>query len=830
MNFNTEKIVSICAGKLLGSKKNTAYDICFFCTDSRTVRHASQSIFVPIITEARDGHYFIAAAFDAGIRNFLVSDKNFSPQLFSDATFILVNDTLQAMQQIAAAHRAQFDIPVIGITGSNGKTIVKEWLAQLVSHKENIVKNPKSYNSQMGVPISVSAMDAKSTLGIFEAGISKPHEMANLEKIIQPTIGIFTMIGEAHDANFLSTAQKIDEKLNLFTNCKKLYYCKNHTEIDDAVHTKLTGGKASYITRTWGESKQADLQISTTTRAEVGTTITALYKDETLELTVPYNDAAHIENAIHCWLVLLDMGYAQSEIAPLFLQLPPIQMRLELMKGIQNCTIINDTYSSDLASLQIALDYLKEQKQHPKRSLILSDIVDHGNHSGMYDRIFMLLKEQPLHRVILIGESMADQVSFFQKNLLSEVLHFQSADDFLKNIDISIFKDEAILVKGARQFVLERIVNRLEENIHRTVLYINLSALVHNANFFKRQLKPGTKIMAMVKAFSYGSSTYEVASALEHYGVDYLAVAYVDEGILLRKKGIRLPILVLNPELSSLDAMLHYDLEPEIYSLNLLKQFAQRLSLATEKFPIHIKLDTGMHRLGVEEKELEEFITFLKTAACFVVKSTFSHLVASDNEALADFTTEQLNQFLRMSHLLEKKLGYPITKHISNSGGAIKNSALQLDMVRLGIGLYGIDSRPEIQRNLQQISTLKTTISQIKKLSKTETVGYGRRGILDQDSVIATLNIGYADGYSRAFSQGKGKVLIHGKLAPVVGNVCMDMIMVDVTNISETSEGDEAIILGPELSVTKLAEWIDTIPYEIISGISQRVKRIFYRE
>ena len=829
MNYKIEEIIKIVNGEYLqkGSPNDT---YSFFCTDSRKVNNVEESIFIPLQTASRDGHDFITEAYHKGIRCFLISKKEFNTTQFTNAAFIQVNNTLRAMQLLAGGHRSKFDIPIFGITGSNGKTVVKEWLANLLSRSQEVVKNPKSYNSQIGVALSLSQINNNHQLGIFEAGISLPGEMQSLEEMIKPDMGVFTMIGAAHGASFSDEEEKIREKLLLFTSVKKLFFCSKHQKIKKQIEEFLLPKNPNLELISWGENESDTLRIIANNKQDGITIIRALYESAELDIQLPYTDAAYIENALHCWLVMLNMGFDNNEIAPFFMQLPPVQMRLELIKGINGSTIINDTYSSDLASLQIALDFLAEQKQHKKHSLILSDFAQQGNSNTIYDNVLNLLKKNPLHKLVLIGNELNRRVSHFSEALSAEVLSYQNTNEFLNGADISIFQNEAILIKGARHYSLERVVNRLEENIHRTVLNINLTALYNNVNVFKKRLQKNTKVMAMVKAFSYGSGTYEVAAALENHGVDYLAVAYVDEGILLRKKGIGLPILVLNPEVTSLEAMQHYDLEPEIYSISLLTQFISRLKASNQKLNIHIKLDTGMHRLGIEQKDLSDFLRLLNSTELFTVKSVFSHLVGSGDPKHADFTLTQLDLLNKMANEIESVLGYKFIKHISNSGGAIQHQNLQLDMVRLGIGLYGIDNNPKIQKELQQIGRLKTYIAQIKNVPKTETVGYSRAGVLKRDSRIATINIGYADGYSRRFGNGLGHVLINNTLAPIVGNVCMDMTMVDVTDAPDANQGDEVIVFGPELPVTKLAQWIDTIPYEIIAGISQRVKRIFYKE
>ncbi len=829
MKLSLDELLSVTQGKLLSASKDLV-EADHFITDSRKIKKAAQGLFVPLITAARDGHDYMQEASKMGVRTFLCSHPPKQLALFTDCNLILVKDTLAAMQQLAAYHRAKFDLPIIGITGSNGKTIVKEWLAQMLAKKLKVVSNPKSFNSQVGVPISVSRIDAHHEIGIFEAGISKPGEMKKLQQIIQPTIGLFTMIGAAHEANFEHIQQKIQEKLQLFKQVDTLYCSSWHEEVRHEIETHLLVINPSVRLRTWGNATTDALQITGIDKTDDKTDITAIYQQSLVNIRIPFTDDAYIENAIHCWLILLDMDFEPKQLAEWFGGLSVVEMRLELIKGIQNCTIINDTYSSDLASISIALDYLYQQKQHPKFTIILSDIEDHSNSKDVYAEVLHLLESHPIYRLLLIGHEISKWAADFQTKLDGNVLCFQGTEDFLKRQDMTVFNDEAILIKGARKFALERIVHRLEERIHGTVLQINLSALIQNVNFFRQRLKKGTKLMAMVKAFSYGSGTYEVANVLVHHGVDYFAVAYVDEGIALRKKGITTPILVLNPNVSQLDALLHYQLDAEVYSSNLFQAFKNQLLRMGEKLHIHLKVETGMHRLGLAKTDLPLLLDALQEIDCFEVKSVFSHLVGSDNPALFDFTMQQKTLFEEMSQLVEERLGHKVIKHLSNSGGAIRNPDLQFDMVRLGIGLYGIDSDAKIQEDLEQISTLKSSIAQIKNVPQTETVGYSRAGVLQRDTRIATVNIGYADGYSRAFSNGKGKVLIHGQLAPVVGNVCMDMIMVDVTDILLAAEGDEVIIFSPQLPVSTLAEWIGTIPYEIIAGISQRVKRVFYHE
>lgn len=823
--YAIQDISAMCKGIILQHGKESV-PIQFLLTDSRKVYVPNQSLFIALVTEARNAHQYIADVYARGVRSFLIQEK-IDTTAYPAASFILVQDTLRALQLLAATHRDQYNIPVIGITGSNGKTIVKEWLSELLLDEE-VVKNPRSYNSQLGVPLSVWNIGKQHTIGLFEAGISQANEMHYLANIIKPTIGIFTMIGAAHDQGFDNTEHKIAEKLKLFKDSKILVYCKDDAKIDSAVQQQFIHGELALFT--WGFHAKATLQIKDIASHHHATTVQAQYKNQLLSLTIPFSDKAYVDNAMSCWLSLLALGKKHESFASKFLQLPVVSMRLELKDGINNCTLINDSYSADTASLRIALDFLSQQQQHKKKSLILSDILQHKNTAALYEAVVTICSTYFLDKIILIGDELAHHKTLFD-TLTSHTYFYKDTDSFLQHFDQEQFQNEAILIKGARRFAFERIVNRLEDKIHQTELSINLSALIHNINVYKKRLKPTTKIMAMVKAFSYGSGSYEIANVLQHHGIDYLAVAYADEGIELRRNGIELPILVLNPTVNSLAAMMHYRLEPEIYSIELLQSFIDILQGTKEVLTIHIKLDTGMHRLGIESKDMDQFLSLLVThIELFHVQSIFSHLVGSDDTALDDFTKQQAQSFDQMAHQIEHALGYSAIKHLSNSTGASRHGELQYDMVRLGLGLYGLSSDEMLRTELQQISTLKASISQIKDINAGDTVGYSRAGKLKEATRIATINIGYADGYSRAFSQGKGKVLINGCLAPVIGNVCMDMIMVNINGLDNVRVGDEVIIFGEELSVTTLAQWSNTIPYEIITSISQRVKRVYYRD
>lgn len=804
--------------------------------DSRKLNFPETSLFIPIVSTRRNAHQYMEEMYRKGVSNFLVSDDVNLAQ-FPKANIIHVKDTMQALHALVASHRHQFHIPVIGITGSNGKTTVKEWLYQLLEKDYNIVRSPKSYNSQIGVPLSVWQMKPENELAIFEAGISQPGEMVNLEKIIRPNIGIFTNVGEAHDEGFLNVRQKVNEKLVLFMKSELLIYCKDYPILNECVSSfHNTVGKRdkedSLQLLSWSRKMEADLRIISVDKNDNHTRIDALYKSEPHFIRIPFIDEGSIENAIHCWALMLHLGKEPEVIRQRMEGLTNIAMRLELKQGINNCSLINDSYNSDLGSLSIALDFLQQQQQHPTRTLILSDILQSGkSDASLYEDVARLLQKRGINKLIGIGKHISHQKKTFQlmENLKSQF--YNSTDEFIRDFDPQEFQSETILIKGARVFEFERIGKRLEQKAHQTILEINLSAIQHNVKQFQSYLKPDTKMMAMVKAFSYGSGSFEIANLLQFLGVDYLTVAYADEGVDLRRGGITMPIMVMNPEPSTFDAILQCDLEPEIYSMHVLQQFLEEVRVSGKKdFPVHIKLDTGMHRLGFEEKDIAALSEVLTNTDLLRVKSIFSHLAGSEDPKLDELTRKQGKAFGEMSHELQRALGYGVIRHIVNSAGIYRHPDLQLDMVRLGIGMYGVDSTHEIKDVLHNVSTLKTTVAQVKHLKAGETVGYGATWKAKAPATIATVRIGYADGYPRALSHGKGKMLVHGKLAPVAGVIAMDMLMLDITHIPNVEEGDEVIVFGEALPVEDVAKWADTIPYEILTGISQRVKRVYFQE
>jgi Alr-MurF fusion protein len=832
--YNAESISKVLKGELLQQTGHPGIE--HILLDSRKLTFPETSLFIPLVSNRRNAHQYMEEVYEKGVTNFIVSDP-IPEGKFPNANIIQVKDTMLALHQLVAFHRQHFHIPVIGVTGSNGKTIVKEWLYQLLEKDYNIVRSPKSYNSQIGVPLSIWQMKPEHTLAIFEAGISQPGEMEHLEKIIRPTIGIFTNIGEAHNEGFLNVRQKINEKLVLFTKSDLLIYNKDYPVLNECINHfhNVVGRKDNnegLQLFCWSRKTDADLRIMTVDKHDNHTRIEALYKNETLSITIPFVDEGSVENAIHCWVLMIHLNMEQAVIQQRMDQLGNIAMRLELKQGINNCSVINDSYNSDLGSLTIALDFLQQQHQHPTLTVILSDILQSGkSDASLYEEVASLLQQKGINKLIGIGKNICREKMSFQQVPGLKSQFFLTTEEFTQQFNQQDFQHETILLKGARVFQFERIGKLLEQKVHQTILEINLSAVSHNIRQYQALLKPTTKVMAMVKAFSYGSGSFEIANLLQFHGVDYLAVAYADEGVELRRTGITMPIMVMNPEPSSFDAILHWNLEPEIYSLHLLQQFEEEVIISGKTgFPIHIKLDTGMHRLGFEKKDIPELALLLTDNEHLKVKSVFSHLAGSEDPNMDAFTKQQGDLFFDMSHELQKALGNAVIRHISNSAAIRRHPNLQLDMVRLGIGMYGIDSSEEMQAQLRPVSKLKTTVAQVKHLQPGESVGYGGRWVAKVPSVTATVRIGYADGYPRRLSNGVGKMLVRGQLAPVAGTVAMDMLMLDVTHIPDVTEGDEVIVFGEDLPVQQLAAWAETIPYEILTGISQRVKRVYFEE
>ena len=796
--------------------------------DSRRLIFPASSLFFALKGPSRDGGRFVAELYKRGVHNFVVEGGMSSMKIedMPDANILVVPDTLLALQHLAAAHRGKFSLPVIGITGSNGKTIVKEWLNQLLGASYHIVRSPKSYNSQTGVPLSVWQMEPGHELAIFEAGISKRSEMARLEPIIRPTIGIFTNIGEAHSEGFESRAEKAAEKLKLFDHAETLIFCGDQPQTVAAIaHWRHQSVKLF----SWGHSQLEGVCVRSTVTHDGWTTISVSHEQLDLTFSVPFTDHASIENAMHCLCVLLLLKQPAEKIAACMAELAPIAMRLELKNGINHCSVINDSYSADLNSLTIALDFLAAQQQHTRRTVILSDFLESGREeSGLYATIAQALALTKVDRLIGIGPRISAHAAAFADRYTGETAFFLTVEAFrLASVH---FRDESILIKGARIFEFEEIDRLLTEQIHQTIMEVNLNAMAANLRAYRQLLQPATRVMAMVKAYGYGSGSFEIANLLQFHGVDYLGVAYADEGVVLRRAGIRVPIMIMNTENSSFDSLVEYNLQPVIYSSSLLHSFDRWLKKeGIPAFPVHIELETGMNRLGFPPEEIDDLLKTLPTAA-FKVVSVFSHFAASEEQQQDVFTNRQGQLYRETADRICQTLGYPFIRHLANSAGIVRHPELQLDMVRLGIGLYGIDSANSHRLDLQEVSTLKTTIAQIKHLHEDDTIGYNRKGIAVNGTVIATVRIGYADGYARALGNGAGKMWINGRLAPTIGIISMDMTMIDITGIPDVKEGDEVVVFGKELSVSQLATWAQTIPYEVLTGVSQRVRRIYFEE
>lgn len=795
----------ICGGKFLSFSFDERVN--HLLTDSRRISALEGSVFFCIQGERHDGHDYIPELYKKGIRNFVV-EKEVDIAQFESANVLMVTHAIEALQKVVSAHRSSFDLPVIGITGSNGKTIVKEWLYQLLNKDFAIVKNPGSYNSQIGVPLSVWGIEQKHQLGIFEAGISKPNEMAKLQAIIQPSIGIFTNIGPAHAEGFSSIEEKIQEKLKLFGSVKILVFCADHKLIKEAIkQTKLN-------TLRWGFDESSDIKITQISEGKVE----LQWKKNFYAITIPFSDKALIENCLHCIAVMLHFNYSEGEINNRIRSLSSVSMRLELKRGIANTYIIDDTYNNDLAGLAVALNYLESLPQKNK-ALILSDIFQSGlPEDELYQRISQLVSRHKLSFFVGIGE----RISLYRQ-LFHNAHFYQHTDNFIEALPTFSFSDEVILIKGARVFSFEKIVRVLQQKHHHTVLEINLSSFIGNFNKLKTRLKPKVKVMAMVKALAYGSGIEEIASTLQYHKVDYLGVAYADEGMQLRLRGISTPIMIMNPGEASFETCLAHDLEPEIFSIRMLRILIESLRGRSAK--IHLKIETGMHRLGIEESEIPEAVALLKSNPQIRIVSVLTHLSASDSSTHDAFTRQQVDKFQRSYQLISEGLSIKPLRHVLNSAGVLRFPEYQFEMVRFGIAMYGVAPSPDLP-GLDCVLSLKSVISQIKELPAGASVGYGREALNNTPRKIATIAIGYADGFSRSLSKGKGKVLVHGKLAPVIGNVCMDMTMIDITDI-EANEGDEVLIFGKDLPVELMADWAGTIPYEILARIGERVKRVF---
>lgn len=798
------QLKDICQGELLNQTKD--FVINALCTDSRKLSIQKGSVFFAINGENQDGHEYLQEAFDKGIRLFIV-ERNVKD--FEESNVLKVKSVVKALQKIAAYHRKTFNYPVIAITGSNGKTIIKEWLFSLTISKYNVVKNPKSYNSQVGVPLSVWQMKNHHNLGIFEAGISKVDEMQAIENIIRPTIGIFTNIGEAHNEGFSSKKEKAQEKALLFKNCKKIIYKKGNPYIENAIQKYKTDDSRIYRWKVENLGKGIH---------------NIIFNDESFELKLKFEEPYVIENVIHCAVAMKILGFSIIEIQEGIQKLSSIKMRLELKQAIGQSYLIDDTYNNDLYGLEIALDFLSRQNQKPNKSVILSDISQSGMEGkALYEKVNFLLEKHQVTKFIGIGQNLLEN----KEAIRIKSSYYITTEDFLK--EHHKFNNEVVLVKGMRNFAFERIVEQLQLNVHRTVLEINLENVIHNLNFYKLKISPDTKIMVMVKAYAYGDGIFEIANLLQYHKVDYLGVAYIDEAVELRKHGIYIPIMIMNPTSDSFRLLKEFNLEPEIYSFDNLYEFVTYFEGKDDIPPIHIKLETGMNRLGFGYEEITKLIQLLNRHKKVKIKTIFSHLAGSENPDHQQYSVKQAETFIYLSEQIMKTLCYKPKRHLVNSGGISRFPEYHFDMVRLGIGIYGYDPTEMEQEQLKAVATLKSNISQIKKIKKGETVGYGRSGVANADMKIAIVPIGYADGYLRGFGNGKGQMLVNKKRTPTFGNICMDMTMLDISK-TDAKIGDEVIIFGEVPTVKELANQIGTIPYEIMTNISQRVKRVFHTE
>ncbi len=820
MSSSIEEIASVIGADRIG---NHVSQINWLLTDSRSLCFPEETLFFALKTKRNDGHKYLADLYMRGVRNFVVADLPDDMAAYADANFLRVGDTCKSLQRLAARHRRRFQVPVVGITGSNGKTVVKEWLYQLLSGSRVITRSPRSYNSQIGVPLSVWLMNEHTELGIFEAGISEMGEMEALQPIIQPTIGVITNIGGAHQENFASLQDKCMEKLQLFKDCDVIVYNGDNELISSCVSKSLfTSREIAWSAR----DNERPLFIESIEKGTDDTLVKYRYLGFNKEYRIPFIDDASIENSINCLAVALYLMVSPEEIARCMAHLEPIAMRLEVKEGKNGCVLINDSYNSDFASLDIALDFMARRTEDKgrKRTLILSDILETGQPGKLlYRQVADLVHSRGVDRIIGVGEDISAAAVRFD----IEKTFFRSTSELIESGLLNSLRNEVVLIKGARAFHFDDITDRLEQKVHETILEINLNALVDNMNFYRNRLKPETKMVCMVKASAYGAGSFEIAKTLEDQRVDYLAVAVADEGADLRKAGINCAIMIMNPELSAFKTMFDYKLEPEVYSFHLLDELIKAAGReGVSSIPIHIKIDTGMHRLGFAPEEIPLLVEKLQRQTAVVPRSVFSHLVGSDSATFDAFTRHQIETFARAADQLQQGFSHKILRHICNTAGIERYPEAQFEMVRLGIGLYGVN--PFTNKMMQNVSTLKTTILQIHDVPAEDTVGYSRKGRLERNSRIAALPIGYADGLNRHLGNGHGYCMVNGQKAYYVGNICMDVCMIDVTDI-DCKEGDQVIIFGGELPVTVLAEKLNTIPYEILTGVSARVKRVYYQ-
>ena len=834
MNYTIEKITTLIGARRIGTADAK---IGWLLTDSRSLCFPEETLFFALKSARNDGHRYIEDLYRRGVRNFVV-ENHFSslvPQSsFENANFLIVPSPLAALQRLAERHRDEFDCPIVGITGSNGKTMVKEWLYQLLSPQMTVTRSPKSYNSQIGVPLSIWLLSDQTQVGLFEAGISEPGEMDALHDIIQPTIGVLTSLGAAHQENFRSLEEKCMEKLQLFKGAKVIAYNSDDDIVSRCIRRSGYQGEKIGWSR---ENISAPLYIERVSSENSSTSVLYIYKGSRGRYQLPFYDEASLQCSFACAAIALYLGIAPDQLAERMATLEPVAMRLEVKEGQRGCTLINDSYNSDINSLGIALDFMSRRVNDQRsRTLVLSDIFQSGMPpTELYREVSSLCLKRNINKLIGIGPNITSQRAVFS---VGEEYFFATTDDFLHSDVFRNLHDEVVLIKGARPFGFDRITERLEQKVHETILEVNLNALVDNLNYYRSFMKPETKLVCMVKADAYGAGAVEVAKTLQDHRVDYLAVAVADEGVTLRRNGITQNIMIMNPEMTAFKTMFDYDLEPEVYSFRLMDALIQ----AAEKqgitgWPVHIKLDTGMHRLGFDpEKDMDALIHRLQHQNAIIPRSVFSHFVGSDSVDFDRFSAEQFRIFDEASARLQAAFSHKILRHICNSAGIVHFPERHLDMCRLGLGLYGYDpmdasltNQTSSTSNLQPVSTLKTTILQLRRVPKEETVGYSRKGILERDSLIAAIPIGYADGLSRHLGRGAGYCLVNGQKAPYVGNICMDVAMIDVTDIP-CQEGDSVEIFGEHLPVNVLSDVLDTIPYEVLTAVSGRVKKVYFQD
>ncbi|MEY4115068.1 MAG: hypothetical protein RLZ76_1761 [Bacteroidota bacterium] len=824
-NYSAHDISAIQGVKRFGAVNNQV--VRHLLIDSRKLISPVDSIFFAIRTTSNDGHLYIDELYAKGVRLFVVSALPDTSQ-YPDATFFLTDDVVGVLQSIAASHRKLFSFPVIAITGSNGKTIVKEWLYHLLQPMVEIARSPRSFNSQLGVPLSIWQMGSQHQLAIIEAGISKKGEMSKLFDVIHPTIGLITNLGAAHAEGFATDAEKLEEKLKLFNEVQKLVYCKDHLLISNYLegHAALKSAKQLI---SWGVDPTADILLKQVTQIRHTSLLQVQYRGKAIAFEIPFLDRIAIENAMHCFALTVALDLDET-VVDRMKTLPSLSMRLEMKEGQHQSILINDSYNADLTGVMSALEFLSEQKPGLAKTAILSDVSGISSQpEKVYAELAGFMRVKKINSLYAVGPVFEKYASFFTGEKI-QFAGFASTDALMAHVHPIFFKDQAVLIKGARNFHFEQISQLLERKIHKTRLEVNLSIVQQNFKIHRSLLKPSTKIMAMVKAFSYGAGSYEIASLLQQNGVDYIAVAYVDEGVELRKAGIHLPIMIMNAEADGFASLVEYDLEPEVFSLEHARSLDAFLSReGIQHFPVHLKIDTGMHRLGLDEEQVDQYLTAFKTSR-FIIQSVFTHLVASEDPQQDDFTTRQLKIFEKLADTIQSAVGYPILRHASNTAAIQRHPEASYEMVRLGIGLYGVSSASGKSLPLKEAVELKTTIAQIRRVKKGESVGYGRSRLLKKDTTIATIRIGYADGFPRSLGNGRGTVLIRGIAYPTIGNVCMDMTMINLGDNDQIQVDEDVLVFGRDHSITTIAQQAHSIPYEIMTGISVRVPRIYLSE